>query len=272
MNNEPTFQLEKITVDLAHAYLGDNTHNRNVRSGKVMAYATDMKTGRWVQNGDPIRFDINGTLIDGQHRLLAVIESGVPVEMFVVRGLSPKSQDTIDSGIPRKFADALKLRGFTEPALLGAATRSYYLWSIGVRRFGGTGAGVATSTPALLNCLENNPWLQAEVPLFRKLSAQAHLPSSITGALVYAFMTIDADDAEYFWERVCSDENHRQGDAIFTLRRTLLTSKDMRGSRNVTYLAAITVKAWNKYRAGETCHLLRFSPGGASPEKFPEPQ
>lgn len=47
-----------------------------------------MKTGRWVLNGETICFDSNGVLRDGHHRLLAIIESGVTIEVLVVRGVA----------------------------------------------------------------------------------------------------------------------------------------------------------------------------------------
>jgi hypothetical protein len=34
----------------------------------------------------------------------------------------------------------------------------------------------------------------------------------------------------------------------------------------------VFIKAWNAYRSGETIELLRWSPGGAKPERFPEPR
>ena len=48
--------------------------------------------------------------------------------------------------------------------------------------------------------------------------------------------------------------------------------KTVRGQRSETYLTAILIKAWNAYRSGEEVGVLRFRPGGAHPEKFPEPE
>ena len=52
---------------------------------------------------------------------------------------------------------------------------------------------------------------------------------------------------------------------------TVANSKNVRGERSQTYLLAITLKAWNAYRQGETVGLYRWRPGGAKPEAFPEP-
>jgi hypothetical protein len=33
---------------------------------------------------------------------------------------------------------------------------------------------------------------------------------------------------------------------------------------------ALTIKAWNLWITGETCRMLKWSPGGSKPERFPE--
>jgi hypothetical protein len=261
--------VELITPDLARQYLGQNTHNRNIRQGKVLAYAEDMKAGRWEMNGASIAFGLDGVLDDGQHRLLAVIESDIPVRMLVVRGLSAAAQDTIDTGLSRKLADVLTLRGEKNASTMGAALRSVFIWQSGRRTFGGA-SGAYTTIPQLLRCLEDNAWVRDYAPLMKRLATTVKLPASVSGALIYAFNDADPVDAVYFWDRLMSDEGHTKGEPIFTLRKALLSSKDHRGTRNVNYLAAITIKAWNRYRAGETCEVLIYRTGGAQAEKFPE--
>ena len=64
-------QLVEITPELAHEWLGFNTHNRNIRQRIVTAYAADMTGGDWQWNGESIKFAEDGTLLDGQHRLAA---------------------------------------------------------------------------------------------------------------------------------------------------------------------------------------------------------
>lgn len=190
--------------------------------------------------------------------------------MVVVRGVSPTAQNTMDTGINRKFSDVLKLQGEDNAITLAAAVRGLWTWNQGSRLFTANGLGV--TTPQLLTFWEANTWLRDEMPLVRALSTHVKLPASISGALIMAFYEIDPDDAEYFFRRLRSDEEHRSGDPITTLRRALLASGDIRGPRNQRYLAAITCKAWNKFRAGEQCHLLKFTSGGAKPEPFPEPK
>ena len=54
----------------------------------VNEYIAQMRKGLWVLNGETVCFDANGALMDGHHRLLAIIESGITIEVLVVRGVA----------------------------------------------------------------------------------------------------------------------------------------------------------------------------------------
>ena len=82
----------------------------------------------------------------------------------------------------------------------------------------------------------------------------------------------DADDAQFFFDSLRDGDGLARGNPIYTLREHLLALKNnQRGVLNTTYMAAVVIKAWNKYRLGEECKQLKFRPGGATPERFPEP-
>lgn len=105
------YEVEKITPEKALSYLRKTQGNRNFKTDQVMTFAAHMKRGEWVVNNDCITFDTTGTLVDGHHRLLAVIAANMTVEMGVLRGVEPKARDTINSGTSRTFADRLKFHG-----------------------------------------------------------------------------------------------------------------------------------------------------------------
>ena len=65
--------FEFVTPELAEELLRDfNTHNRRLRSRQVSLYAESMRQDRWSLNGEPIQFDADGVLLNGQHRLTAI--------------------------------------------------------------------------------------------------------------------------------------------------------------------------------------------------------
>jgi len=99
-----------VTPKMAEEWLENhNKRNRTVRQRTVDAYARDMADGRWEQNGVPIIFDKKGVLLDGQHRLWAIFESGIAVKLLVVTGA--ESGTYIDCGVGRNMTDRLVMGG-----------------------------------------------------------------------------------------------------------------------------------------------------------------
>ncbi len=64
-----------------------NPRNRLISQATVASYAADMQAGHWLISHQGIAFAENGDLLDGQHRLAAIIMAGVPVKMMVTTGL-----------------------------------------------------------------------------------------------------------------------------------------------------------------------------------------
>lgn len=101
--------IETITPKQAEKYLQFNTSNRNLRKALVSQYARDMQNGKWRLTHQGVAFNCDGTLLDGQHRLMAIVESGVTVQMLVARGVDSKHQLVMDDHAKRSAGDALTL-------------------------------------------------------------------------------------------------------------------------------------------------------------------
>jgi hypothetical protein len=104
-----------VTPELATKWLNEcNTHNRALRDSVVERYARDMKAGAWRLTHQGIAFDGSEadpkkTIVDGQHRLWAVITAEVPVRMMVSFGVSMDAQAVIDDNLQRTLVDTFKL-------------------------------------------------------------------------------------------------------------------------------------------------------------------
>ena len=115
-----TFTLETITPEIARTYLTFNApRNRKIKSSAVQMLKQDILDGKWRVTHQGIAFNKEGVLIDGQHRLFAIISAGKPVDMVVARGLDDATMDIIDGGVSRSLIDRLKVAGETDncPAL-----------------------------------------------------------------------------------------------------------------------------------------------------------
>lgn len=104
-------QVVSVTPALAEKILEKNTFNRNVSSAVVRKYAADMSAGKWTLNHQGIAFDRDGTLIDGQHRLMAIIQSGATILMLVTHGADRIGVDELR---PRSTGDVIKFGGLSD--------------------------------------------------------------------------------------------------------------------------------------------------------------
>lgn len=104
-------RIETIDKDKASEYLSHNMVNRKLSQGRVSQYADSLARGDWQLNGESIKFNDKGEMIDGQHRLNAIIKSGVPMLTVVVYGISD-DVSVMDRGRNRSVTDALLVEGF----------------------------------------------------------------------------------------------------------------------------------------------------------------
>lgn len=101
-------QKTVVTPEVAKSILENcNTNNRPIKRNNVDFLVREMKNGSWHFDGSPIRFLQDGTLADGQHRLLAIVESGVPQEMLFLLGLPSEAVKSIDICAKRTAKDNL---------------------------------------------------------------------------------------------------------------------------------------------------------------------
>lgn len=103
-------EVIKITPEKANEFLGKNIVNRNIRDKRVNQYVKEMQNGRWELNGESIKFNDKGELIDGQHRLTAIVKSGMAIDMCVVWDV-PSEVTILDRGSGRSTADTLIISG-----------------------------------------------------------------------------------------------------------------------------------------------------------------
>lgn len=101
----------EITPALAEDMLKGNINNRTMRQYVVEAYARDMVNGNWTYTGDAIRLDKDGNVLDGQHRLAAVVLANKAFYTKVIKGLPAEARKAIDTGIPRNAADVFRMDG-----------------------------------------------------------------------------------------------------------------------------------------------------------------
>lgn len=123
---------EAITPQIAAIYLKLNKSNRNPRQSVIDSLTDDILNGRWQETHQGIAFDEHGNLIDGQHRLLAIIKAGlinpnIIIHMLVTRGLARGAVEAIDIQAKRSFTDFQQLSGLKFDASHEATLRAMFI-------------------------------------------------------------------------------------------------------------------------------------------------
>lgn len=261
-----------VTPKVARKWLESVAPNRRVRPHIVSRYAEAMARGEWLQTGEAIKFNVNDELVDGQHRLLAVVESDVTVRMFVQRGLPVEAMTVLDSGVKRNLGDLLKLRDETDTALLGSV-----LVSIDQVRLAfelgrwPTGRDHYPSHTQCLQLLDAEPKLREAVREGRRVHASMGLAVRPTVVVVglYELQALDEADAEAFFLQLSGIEV-KDGSVVHLFRKRF-QSRSMDRPTSTRDQLGLLIKTWNFWRQGTDPVALRWAPGGRAPEKFPVP-
>lgn len=76
--------LMLVTPQLAQSWLNDNAHNRTINEERITVLCRKIEAGEWNEKGNPIEVTDTGHLINGQHRLTAIVRTSTAVRMRVL--------------------------------------------------------------------------------------------------------------------------------------------------------------------------------------------
>ncbi|WP_407529399.1 hypothetical protein [Methylobacterium oryzisoli] len=248
-----------ITPAIAELLLKRNPDNRNIKKARISEIKADLEGGRYVLNGEPIIVSKDGLLNDGQHRLLACVESGLSFRSVVVFGVTRSSRLTLDQGGARTVSDYLDMQGSRDNTKV-AATVGRMLWQFS--RMGriakganvkGGGRSWPTKAETLLVVSE------CEHEIARSIQAVQHtsrLVGSFSFVVFCRIILTRANDAMggAFIDRLLDGSNLKPESPIFMLRERFINDPKM---SQPDRLEAI-VRAWNATRQGRTLAKIQI--------------
>lgn len=124
--NNLNVEVWTITPEKARVYLQNcSRENRAINRNRVLFYAKQMKDGQWQMNGETIIFSDKGVLLNGYHRMNAVVEANVPVAFLVVQNVSEDAFKTIDTGKPRSVGDVYKMSNILNSTRVASIVRKF---------------------------------------------------------------------------------------------------------------------------------------------------
>jgi hypothetical protein len=275
-------KIELITPEIARQLLVNNKMNRAINTTRVNEYARLMSAGLWKEEtGESIKIDEDNNVLDGQHRLLAIIKSGIQLNFLIVSGLETNVFNVIDTGTSRTAADIFHIAGVMQPNNYASIITRYIGLSTGhmavLRQDTKTGGGLALKTmkisKAELLSIYNHKikFWKAVVSMTQHWNAlfQRTLSISELGALYAYFYDIDTDDAFKFMESLCTGVSLESDDPIRLLREKLIFSK-MNSKLKIPSVQKLGLiyKTWNLFRKNQKVKILRYN---RETEDFPVP-
>jgi len=277
-------EIVEMTPERAERLLDMNTRNRSVKINREKNYAGQMKNGQWLVDGNPIRVDRDGVLLDGQHRLYAIVESGTTQTVVLITGLEPQAMNSIDTGVSRTLGDLLKLSvpDMKHEAKLGALSRVLLIRSLGepLATSFATSAAALAQDSRVTNATIIDYYSRQRIVIDRlfKLGEAVRrarpnwrgFSARMVSVVRAELEAIDFEDAEFFFDRIKDGAGLEANHPIMALIRygdRTAVARDTNPSSAIW--AAMLIKAWNAYREGRPVHNLSFRAGGASPEAFP---
>lgn len=256
---KPTHSYVQVTPDMAARWLRSNGINRNLRMAKVNQYARDMAEGRWTLSNDDVCFDTDGVLLNGQHRLTAVVRSGQTVLLGIKRNVPRSAMPNIDTGASRTASDVLRLEGESNGALLGAVVKQAILVDSG-RIYQDTKAQ-GVSHGEILEWLETHPAIRDSVRTTLRVMGHLDAPPSALAVTHYLIRRVNGDDlATYYLTQLARRVGEPEGSAVHAVDSRLRENRRHRGhypTRNFVYLL---VKGWNAYAQDRRVHTLQLAP------------
>lgn len=262
---------------------GETGTNRPISQKRVNDYALEMLAGRWRLTHQGIAFNVKGNLVDGQHRLMALVQAAregamdgdtlvsanlkLKVKFQVTWGLEEDIFPYLDNGLPRSAAHILAIAGYSNQVNLGTAARLLYVYD----------------KPNL----HYREWNRIKVPneeilaTVRRSGIEDYLTygSSLSliglirsAAIVGSYVCMRANseaDHESFMHQLQYGENLGRENPILTFRNYLLRNKGTAGVKRdgITHLA-FYIKTWNDHVAKRRRSAISFQFGK---EEFPIP-
>jgi hypothetical protein len=269
-------RTETITPERAADWLArsEDLNQRTIRRTRVERLVHAIESGQWVLTHQPIALDPDGRVLDGQHRLTAIVRAGIPVEALIAWDSDPATFGVIDTGVQRTQADALKIAGYHNTNVLAATVRAVLAYDM----VAGTTNGFAHAAKQLTTA-DTLDWLDTGRNRDAALSAtnlgnrlavalgRYGLKSAIS-AVPLIFRThpsdVGPDALAEFFERLSDGAMLAPYSPILALRRFFVNETGyarIDGTLKRPVTLAVTIKAINDYALGNERTNAVWRPG-----------
>ena len=260
-----------ITPDVASDYLKKNINNRPLSKHHIDQIVRAIKNNEWIYNGESIKFDTLGNLLDGQHRLHAIISANIPVESEVIFELSPTIFKTLDQTKKRNLSDFIAISGAEWWVEKSALTRHLFFYRTMSYETKKVLYSTHTSSQLFDFYIQNKAEIDDTIMHCRHLKRNGMIIQFSKIVFIYnVFSKIDLNNANKFLNDLLTGYNLVTGSPIAALRETQIKEK-MYNQFRISNIIAIDLlfRTWNLYRANTFVKLNAIKPNYKI-EKLPE--
>jgi len=248
-----------VTPAQAHTWLEKNNKNNRPMSDKQVSKLIDeMNNGRWVFNGATVVFGSDGNVQNGQHRLKAIVRSGVEQVLIVVRGIKPSAADSHDSlGKARHGGDVLSRHGVTFYNQVAATLRMLASYDEGRPM---NVQGIPRGNPEVVSLWKKySPYVEESVAFTKNMRHVA--PSGVVATAHYLFSRVDRDLANEFMRQIETNVGFTSPEdpGAALLRKLALAKNKTEGAHVRNYfLLSHFIRAWNAFIQAESISVRAF--------------
>lgn len=223
-----------------------NKGNRTKKPEEIRRYATDMKNGNWKLTGESIKFGTDGMLKDGQNRLAACVQAGVPFSTHVVFGIDPDVFANMDRGKNRNPADVFHIAQISYPSDTAATVR----WLILIE----SGEAKSRTTFQPDHLLKEYGGLDATkleacVKVARTIKSLIKQPVGPLAAIYYLARQKNPTKADEFFKKWANGEPHAIQQKL--TKKIMKMASENNGRVHDVVRTALLVQAWNHFVKGQ---------------------
>ena len=241
--NIPAISVVEISPEIAREWLERNIGNRPIGQAHVAKLEGFIREGKWKMAGDPIRFSNSGKLIDGQHRLHAILNAGIAVTCVVMRGFDDEIFDVLDGGRNRQKSDILFIElGLPVETCKILASGTGWVLDYEREQYGFHGRAEKNE---VLEFVKRNPLMIAAAEYAQGLPRNCPVPRSIAAFFYFHASQRNQASAERFLERFMIGAVDGASDNLLYLRnRCFSASVDRRPLSRPQVMRAL-IRLWN---------------------------
>jgi len=251
----------EITPDTARELLRLMPPQRDILPSNVAAFEKHLREGTFLLTHQGLAFDEHGRVGDGQHRLLACVNTGIGFMTLVVFNVPRRSIVAMDRGLRRTAGQDLTILGYVDRQRSGEGIAAAARWVAAVDAGATRPAKLSrhgTDTFDLVAVIDRHPLLveTGKWCAIRSHKRHKRVPAAPFAGLVTLTREADEARAMRFAEQIITRANIEEGDPAYALLRAQETDT---GSNTLAGQSRFVVRfifAWNAFFAGRKTSKL----------------